>query len=106
MNNNLEKDKIEDKVEIVKQTQAESQRVLVGRLKPERNHTLFEFNIDKKEVRKAEFKKEIEINFEDAQKGDISTSKQVDIKDGCFYVSALNEKNAWKKLKQRFENLQ
>lgn len=104
MNNKLEKEQEDTKIEFVKQVEVESQRILVGELKPEKGHTLFEINLKTNEIGRAEFKTKGDVNFEQAVKGDLSNNKEVDIKEDCFYVSALNEKNAWKKLKKRFEN--
>ena len=105
MRNKLEQEKVEDKIEIVKQTQAESQRILVGELRPKKNHILFEFNLEEKTIERAKFRTSGDIDFQKALKGDISSNKEVDIKEGCFYVSALNEENAWKKLAKRFQNV-
>ena len=94
----------EDKIEIVDQTQVESQRTLVARVRPQVGHTLFEFDPINKTVRKAEFTVEKEIDFEKAKNGDNSQRKEVDGKEGCIYISALNEKNAWKKFKKFLES--
>lgn len=96
---------LKDKVEIVNQKQAESQRVLVGSLQPQKNHILFEYDMTTNKMRRAEFKKNLEVNFNSALDGDYSLNKQVDIKDGCFYIPALNEKNAWKKLEKRLKDV-
>lgn len=97
------KEESKDKVEIVEQTQVESQRLFVTRIRPQRGHTLFEFNPIDKTVQKATFKVEKVISFENATKGAISQNKEVDGKVGCVYISALNEKNAWKKFNKYLE---
>ena len=89
---------VEDKIEIVKQTQAESQRVYLGRLKPNRNHIMFELNLETRVLSRAEFRKNETVSFLDAMVGQVSINKEIDIKDGCYYVSAMNEENACKKL--------
>lgn len=91
----------EDKIEILKQTAIEKQRVFIGSLTPKRGHTLYEFNFATKQLSKTEFKVEKQIDFESAAKGLVSQTKQVDGKEGVLYVSALNEKNAWKKVLKR-----
>ncbi len=100
MNKNNFEDINEDKIEILKQTQAESQRILIGTLKPKRNHILFELDFNTREMRRAEFTKDTVVSFEDAMAGQISVNKQINIKPGCYYVSAMNEENAWKKIKR------
>ena len=92
----------EDKIEPLKQTKIEKKRVLIHTLKPERNHILFEFDLEKREVRRAEFVKEKEISYLDAVKGLGKIHKEVDGKKGCIYISALNEENAWKKFMKLF----
>jgi hypothetical protein len=94
------KEEKKDKIEIVKQTQAESQRILVGRVRPKRNHTIFEFNVAEKTVKIASFKVDKVINFENVAKGNVSQNKEIDGKEGCIYIPALNEKNAWKKFEK------
>jgi len=92
----------EDKIELLKQTQIEKKRVLIHTLKPERGHILFEFDLDKREVRRAKFVKPKEISYLDVAQGLGKTNKEVDGKDGCIYISALNEENAWKKFLKLF----
>ena len=92
----------EDKIEILKQTQIEKKRTLIRTIRPKKNHTLFEFDLNKKEVRRAEFIVEKEISFESAMRGETTQKKEVDGKEGCIYISALNLNNAWKKFYKLF----
>jgi len=91
-----------DKIEILKNTQIEKKRVLIHTIRPQRNHIVFEFDLEKKEVRRAEFKKKNEISFESAARGETTQKKEIDGKEGCIYISSLNEKNAWKKFLKLF----
>ena len=47
--------KQKDKLEFVKQTNAEIQKVLVGKVNPKRNHILFEVNLELKTIEKVKF---------------------------------------------------
>lgn len=87
-----------DKLEFVKQTQAETQKVHIGTLRPKRGHSLFEVNLKLKTICLADFNKTEVVKFEDAMKGTISVNKKVDIKDDCIYISALNKRNVIKVL--------
>ena len=86
----------EDKIEMLKQAQEERKRVLVGTLKPKKNHILFEFNLITGVVGRATFCQPQEITFEDAKNG-VKKNKEVEGKEGCYYISAMNLENAWKK---------
>lgn len=99
---NLFDDLSKDKIEILKQTNIEKKRTLIHTLIPQKNHILFEFDLEKKEVRRAEFVKPKEISFLDAMQGNVKLKKEVDGKEGCVYVSAMNEQNAWKKFMKLF----
>lgn len=92
----------EDKIEILKQTQIEKKRILIRTIHPKKNHILFEFDLEKREVRRAEFKKQGEISYLTAMKGKTSQEKEVDGKEGCIYISSMNEANAWKKFRKLF----
>lgn len=99
---NLFKEVPQDKIEILKQTKIEKERKLIRTIRPQKNHILFEFDLIKKEVRRAEFVKKNEISFEAAARGETSERKEVNGKEGCVYISAMNEKNAWKKFFKLF----
>lgn len=91
-----------DKIEIVKQQQAEIQKILDSTIRPNKGHTLFEVNIAEKTIQKAKFDELPNIKWEDAVKGLISTQKKVTKKDNYIYISALNKKNVIKILKRNF----
>jgi len=91
-----------DKLERVKQTRAEIQKVHIGTMKPKRNHSLFEVNVVLKTIELANFDKSEAIKFEDAKFGKISVNKKLTIKENCRYIPALNKKNVIKILKRDF----
>lgn len=85
------------KSEVVQQKQQEKQFVLVHRIHPHSGHKCFEYNTVTKEIRLADFKEE-SVSFEAAQRGEIAPKRTVVIKENCVYVTALNKRNALKKL--------
>lgn len=91
----LEK-KTEDKIEIVSQTQKKKQQVLQGHLKPKQGHKCFEYNTGTNELSYAKFEKQ-DVHFD--QK--ITYRRKVIIKENCIYITALNFKNATKKINQQ-----
>lgn len=91
-----------DKIEQVKQQQAEIQKVFDSRIKPHENHTLFEVNLKLKTIEVAVFDELPAIKFEEAMKGNIIAQKKVTKKEDCVYISALNKKNVLKILKRDF----
>lgn len=91
-----------DKLEFVKQTKSEIQKVHIGRMNPKRGHSLFEANLKERTIVLADFNKTEAVKFEDAMKGAISVNKKVDIKENCEYISALNKKNVIKILKRDY----
>ena len=91
-----------DKIEIVKQQQAEIQKVFDSKIIPHENHSLFEVDLNASEIRFAMFDELPAIKYEDALKGQISVKKKVTKKENCIYISALNKKNVLKILKRDF----
>ena len=82
-----------DQVEIVDQTNIEKKKQFVGTLKMSPNHVCWEYNVNTNELKHAK--------FHDSQ-FDLHTGKpihrKVMVSDECLYLSALNRKNAIKKL--------
>ena len=91
-----------DKLEFVKQTKAEIQKVHIGRINPKKGHSLFEVNLKERTIELADFNKTEVVKFEDAMKGSISVNKKIDVKENCRYISALNKKNVIKILKRDY----
>lgn len=90
--------KTEEKIEVLKQTQAKSQRVLVGKLTIKPNHTLFAYNTETGEIAPAKFKKEPEISWDNAVKGAVIGKREITGESNTVYLGALNSKNALRKL--------
>lgn len=70
---------------------------LVGKQRKVAGHTLFEFNRETKEIRPADV---AHTAYIDAGTGKPVYKNRADIKQGCFYIQALNAKNAAKKLRK------
>lgn len=91
-----------DKVKIVKQQEAEVQKVLDTTLKPNKGHTLYEVNLIERAIEVATFDELPNINYEDALKGDMSLRKKLTKKENCIYILALNKKNVIKILNRDY----
>lgn len=83
-----------DKVVIVGQREMKKEVKLHGTVRPHKGHKLFELNLKTKEVKEAEFE---QLDYDVKQKTS-GKRKKVLMKESCIYISALNEKNALKKL--------
>lgn len=68
---------------------------LIGKQRKVAGHTLFEFDRQKKDIRRADI---AHTAYIDACTGKPVYKNRADIKQGCFYIQALNAKNAAKKL--------
>lgn len=64
---------------------------LIGKIIPHENHTIWQINIETLEITKAKFSNATFVVIGQQNK------KELIIKDGHYYVSALNKKNALKK---------
>ena len=67
---------------------------LIGEERRIKGHTLFCFNLVKREIKVAPMNQEIEMGLD----GSVIYKNNVTVEKGCVYVQALNEKNARKKL--------
>lgn len=94
--------KVKEEIKIVKEVSQEKQLVLVNSIKPYEGHKCFEYNVLVNTLSFAKFM-EVSISFEAAQKGEIAPLREVMTKEGCVYLTALNEKNAIKRLSKMFE---
>lgn len=90
-----------DKLEFVKQTNAEIQKQLIGSMNPKKGHTLFEANLELKTIQLVKFDRPTILRFEDAKVG-VTENKKVNVKENCRYISALNRKNVVKILKRDY----
>lgn len=92
-----EKQITSDQIEIVKQQQAKTEEKFVKRFRPHPGHIMFELNKETGEIAPAVFES-LPISYEKAIKNDLSNNKKIVMNPNCIYVSALNIKNALKKL--------
>lgn len=85
-------DNQKDPVVQVSQKEEEKTEKMVGQLKPHRGHTIFEYNKETGSLIKATFDDVVfDITKEKQQ-------KRITINENCVYISALNLKNAAKKI--------
>ena len=89
-----------DKISIHKQAEQRKEEKLIGRIRPKRGHILFEINLMEKSITKAKFEKQT-ITLEQAKDKHKTPGKKIMINPNCVYISALNEKNAFKKLQKK-----
>lgn len=117
----FQKNKEQDKLEFVKQQQVEIQKILDYKIIPHENHLLFEFNLKDKSLQLAEFlppktlvswNEALEMYYKrviskvNITRPSTITKSELIKKDGCIYISALNEKNALKIIKRDFNYLE
>lgn len=67
---------------------------LIGRQRKVSGHTLFEFNRKTKEIRPADISRTVIVGMD----GNPIYKTKTDVHKDCFYIQALNVKNAKKKL--------
>ena len=91
-----------DKIEIVKQTKVETQKVLVAKRRVMKGHKMFEVNLANATILEPEFDKKPEVSYKDAIQGNTSVKKELTTKPDCLYISALNEKNVIKIIKRDY----
>lgn len=99
----MEEIKLQEKevIENVKQVNVTKRHELLGSVKPQKNHILFQYNWETEELTRASFTELEPLKFEDAVSGASKKRRTVVIEPGCTYASALNEKNALKKIMAR-----
>lgn len=69
---------------------------LIGKVRKQRGHTLFEFNRETKEIRKAEITRKAQMQLAET----VKYKTDVNVKPDCFYLQALNATSAAKKLRK------
>ena len=69
---------------------------LVGKQRKTAGHTLFEFDRKTKEIRHADISRQAAVGMD----GNVRYQTRMDVHSGCFYIQALNKKNAEKKLRK------
>lgn len=76
--------------------------LLIKRITPHRNHTIFEVNLKTKSISKAEFYDIPTISWEDAVAERFSKYRKVRFNEDCLYLSGLNEASIIKQLKRDY----
>ena len=93
------KSELKDQTEEVRQKEIHEEKAKhVGTMRPHRGHTLFKYNTETGELTKAEFKKQDANFLEEVGIAKKDKTRIVEAEEGCIYVSALNIKNAVKRL--------
>ena len=92
---------ISDHIINVRTQEQESHNKLIGRLVPQKGHTLWEVNMEEETIQEAQFKDEF-VEVLDAKTKQYVKRKQVIHKPNCCYVSCLNKKNIPKHLKRYY----
>lgn len=86
--------RMQERVEVVKKAQQEYR--LIGQVKSNPGHVLFEYNTVTHTIRRAEIRKEIILK----QSGLFLSKTTCEVLKDCIYLQALNIKNAAKKLRK------
>lgn len=73
---------------------AQKEYKYLGYMTKQRGHILFEYDRKTREVNKAIFKVEKTVRYD----GSANSTQKIIINQDCFYIQALNKKNAIKKL--------
>lgn len=82
-----------ENIEVSVKKQQEKEYTLIGNIVPHEGHTIWEINKETLSVTKAKFLTTNYYMFGE-------NKKEIAVKQGCAYVSALNEKNALIKYKK------
>lgn len=89
------KEQLKDKVAEVRQVQEEKLQ-FIGSIRPKKGHTLFEINGKEGTIQPAKLEDQ-PAEWDHEKKEFKKPRKKVMVKKDCFYISALNEKNALRK---------
>jgi len=88
----------DDKAEIVRQVATSLS--FMGSLKLQRGHTCFEINLKTMAIQEAAF--ESMVLLDKTKIGGVRPTKKIVINKDCYYITALNKKNAAKKFVKIF----
>lgn len=86
----------QERIEMVKKNQQEYH--LIGRAVARAGHTLFEYNKETHEVRRADVKRTMYVS--DFKTGEVVFDNRCEVRRNCMYLQALNIKNAIKILRR------
>ena len=87
----------EDATRVEQVAKKQKEYKLIGKQRKVAGHTLFEFNRKTKEIKPADIRRECII---DIGTGNPIYKTKTDVHEDCFYIQALNVKNAEKKLRK------
>jgi len=91
-----------DRLELKAEIPVKAERKFLGSVLPKRGHSCFEINLKTGEVCLAEFESQDAIFPLD---GEVARASKVVVRrENCVYVTALNKKNAEKKVKKMLIN--
>lgn len=91
-----------DKVEVSAEQQQEKKLTYLGSLLPHNGHRCFEYNTKTGEIKEAVYaKQDIQYPTSTAKAG---IKRRVIVNADCIYITALNQKNALKKVNQRLQH--
>lgn len=103
--NNFDEEILKDPVKQVKQKEEHEQKLKrVGQLKPHKGHKIYKYNTITGELSPAVFEEVIAdfskvLNKETKIK---ASNRRIIVEEGCVYVSALNFKNAMRKISKHY----
>lgn len=90
--------KTREKQEVTQEKQQEYKLVFDSSIIPHENHTVFEIDLNTMKISRAEFEKmDYVFNPKWTKHSRPQKNGKIIRKPNCVYVSALNEKSAWKK---------
>lgn len=87
----LKNKQFDPEINVVKRMEEESKIKKVGQLKPQRGHTVFQYNTKTGAITKAVFEEYLPYSMG-------KQNKRIIVEEECIYVSALNLKNAANKV--------
>lgn len=90
---------LKDKMQVEEVVPVRSEKKFIGSVVPKRGHKCFEYNLKTGEVLEAEFESKDAFFPVEGEK-EINGRKTIVRKEGCAYVTALNKKNAIKKVER------
>lgn len=94
----------QDKIEIVGQKEQATQLNFLGSTKLQKGHQTFEINIAENTITPAEYES---YGILDKNKiGGVRPTRKIVVKQGCYYINALNKKNAMKGFIKMLQNRQ
>lgn len=98
----LKKENSDSEKIVIEKNQHEHKLRLEKSIKPHKNHKIYEFNTKTKQLYVAEFMDTPIITWENAVAKKFPIYRKILKKENCIYISALNEKNAYKILKRDY----